>query len=406
MSLRYSDVYEEIKEARRFDDALEQGDWKTDLKTADWDRVISIASDALSHKTKDLQIAAWLTEALIREEGFGGLVTGLTLTKGLMESFWESLYPLMEDGDLEYRVAPLEFMNEKLWAITKQVPVTDPSKTDGYSWLKWQESREARSAEQGRLTVEEFNKAVSATPSAFYAATRDHLASCVDVFQALDAVTDEKFGRDAPRLTELGQAIDDCFQLVEHICKDRGLASSAGPDQTTESLSNRETEGRQDELSISSSETSQVYASIPLSASGLPSALVDASPWEQRLWDESVRLLGQSGIKKAMEKLLEASLNAPSIREQNRMKLLLARLSLEAGRYDLARPILEQLNTLIEELRLEQWESPVWVANVLGSLYQCLTSPEASDDDIYRANGLFQKLCTIDITRALAYKGQ
>jgi len=77
---------------------------------------------------------------------------------------------------------------------------------------------------------------------------------------------------------------------------------------------------------------------------------------------------------------------------------------LQAGRYDLARPVLEQLNTLVEELHLQQWESPVWVADVLGSLYQCLIGGDATDEDVYRANELFKKLCTIDITRALSYK--
>src|SRR5512133_3125058 len=86
--LRYTDTYEQIKEARRFDDPLDQGEWKTELKTADWDKVISLSIQVLSKKTKDLQIAAWLLEALTITEGFDGLAAGQNLMTGIMERFW------------------------------------------------------------------------------------------------------------------------------------------------------------------------------------------------------------------------------------------------------------------------------------------------------------------------------
>jgi type VI secretion system protein ImpA len=82
----------------------------------------------------------------------------------------------------------------------------------------------------------------------------------------------------------------------------------------------------------------------------------------------------------------------------------MARLCLKAERPDLARPIAEELHALIEELHLDRWESPVWIADVLDTLYQCLTVGEPSDDDMSRARGLFQKLCTTDVTKALNYK--
>ncbi len=202
--LRYTAVYEQIKEARRFDDPLDQGEWKTELKTADWDKVISLAGGALKGQTKDLQIAAWLLEALVITEGFRGLTTGLNLMTGLLDRFWETLYPLIEEGDLEYRVAPLEFLNEKISTTIRQAPVTDSAKTPGYSWLKWQESREVGyeadtrdkygDTDEGkkrrredliqerRLTAEEFDGAVNASPPAFYTALSGTLTDCLAAF--------------------------------------------------------------------------------------------------------------------------------------------------------------------------------------------------------------------------------
>ncbi|MBK9169620.1 MAG: type VI secretion system ImpA family N-terminal domain-containing protein [Bryobacterales bacterium] len=40
VSLRYDPVYDKIKEARREEEALNQGAWKTEFKVADWPLVI------------------------------------------------------------------------------------------------------------------------------------------------------------------------------------------------------------------------------------------------------------------------------------------------------------------------------------------------------------------------------
>ena len=84
--LRYI-VYDDIAEARREDDDYDRGDWQRDTKNADWSTVISLCSDALVNRTKDLQIAAWLTEALTITEGFEGLLTGLQIIRGFLENF-------------------------------------------------------------------------------------------------------------------------------------------------------------------------------------------------------------------------------------------------------------------------------------------------------------------------------
>ncbi len=68
-NLRYAPVYDKIKEARREDDDAPQGDWKRERKVADWPLAIKLISEALATKTKDLQLAAWLAEAMLNREG-------------------------------------------------------------------------------------------------------------------------------------------------------------------------------------------------------------------------------------------------------------------------------------------------------------------------------------------------
>src|SRR5919198_3115941 len=99
-NLRYSPIYDKIKEARREDDDAPLGDWQYQRKLADWPLVIKLASETIATKSKDLQLAAWLTEALLRKEGVAGLKEGLDLIRGLIENFWDGLYPEIEDGDV------------------------------------------------------------------------------------------------------------------------------------------------------------------------------------------------------------------------------------------------------------------------------------------------------------------
>ena len=90
------------------------GDWERPLKKADWNKVVSIAMEALSNRTKDLQVTAWLTEALIHIEGWVGLQQGLRATHGLINTFWDTLHPALDDGDPERRIAPLAWIATRL----------------------------------------------------------------------------------------------------------------------------------------------------------------------------------------------------------------------------------------------------------------------------------------------------
>src|SRR5258705_13352344 len=113
-NLRYAPVYDKIKEARRQDDDAPQGEWQRERKLADFKTVLKLGGDALATQTKDLQLGAWLTEAMLHQEGFAGLRQGLDLLHGLVEKFWDTLYPEIEDGELELRSAPLEWVGTRL----------------------------------------------------------------------------------------------------------------------------------------------------------------------------------------------------------------------------------------------------------------------------------------------------
>lgn len=72
-----------------------------------WRKVGEQASELLG-KTKDLRVAAWLTRAELATRGLPGLADGLKLIATLLETFWDSLYPMLDrdEGD-----DPIERMN-------------------------------------------------------------------------------------------------------------------------------------------------------------------------------------------------------------------------------------------------------------------------------------------------------
>jgi type VI secretion system protein ImpA len=225
-SLRYAPVSDKIKEARREDDDAPQGLWQFERKTADYAVVIKLAGEALATKSKDLQVAAWLTEAILRTEGFQGLKAGLELMKGLIEDFWDTLYPELDDGDAEMRAAPLEWLGTRMEPALRSVPLT----SKGANWFKFKESRavgyeaaadtdakvEARNAAiaEGKMSGEEWDGAVAATPKAFYAGMEETLDGILEVLESLSALGEEKFGDVAPSFGPMRTTVEEIRHTV------------------------------------------------------------------------------------------------------------------------------------------------------------------------------------------------
>jgi type VI secretion system protein ImpA len=225
-NLRYAPIYDKIKEARREEEDIVQGDWARERKVADWTLTIKLISEALATKTKDLQLAAWLTEALLRKEGIGGLQEGLALLRGMVEQFWETVYPELEDGDAEFRAAPLEWVGERLEKAVKNVPLTR-NKLD---WFQYKESRavgyeEAADTEEKqaaraqaitdkKVTGEVFDAGFNGTPKQFYVDLEGAYDATLESLQSLAASCDEKFGDFSPNFGKLREVLEEVRQTV------------------------------------------------------------------------------------------------------------------------------------------------------------------------------------------------
>ncbi len=289
--------------------------------------------------------------------------------------------------------------------------MTDPDKTQGFAWVNWQESRNVGDEQiaEGKLSAEEFDAAVASSSRAYYETLFENISRCVELFTVLDNMVDEKFGREAPRLAELKSSLDDSFNLVSTIVKEKRQAEPDPEEETVEDGA-----AHQEEALSPDGNTKilpgpdQISPPLPPAVAGpvgiyQVNRILGSAGIEEALWQEALTKLEKEGIRPALELLLGGSCSAQSVREKTNFRLLMARLCLKAQRPDLARPIVEELNTLIEDLQLARWESPIWLAEALGTLYQCLTADGSSEGDQDRAKEILTRLCTLDVTRAMEY---
>ncbi len=232
--------YDKLKEARRADEDLAQGEWVAERKVAQWPLARDLAVQVLKTKSKDLQVAGWLTEAAAHLHGFPGLTSGLELLKGLLDGFWESLYPPMEGGDLEERAGRLVWMNTYLPDVIRAIPVTATG-AGGYGWRHWQEAKDTdnlgrKSPEamkaalaDGKINSEIFGKAVAATPKSFYAGLYEEIGRCKEAVAALEKTVDERFGKDAPSFVRIREAVENGWKLASQIATEKGVLAVPSP---------------------------------------------------------------------------------------------------------------------------------------------------------------------------------
>ncbi len=246
--LTYASTYYDIKQARLSEDNLPQGEWKRETKNADWQKVIDIAVEALTHKTKDLQICVWLTEALTITQGFGGMRDGLKLIGKVQEDFWESLYPSidLEDADypLDARANAITNLN-KLAITLKELPLTHSVTGVNYSYRQWEESKQffipekledldldekrtiselkSRAEQENKITSEQWRIAKNGTRRHFYEELSVLVNECLIEAKQLDKIIDEKFADHTPGLSELGKSLEDIDELVHKLLNEKRL---------------------------------------------------------------------------------------------------------------------------------------------------------------------------------------
>ncbi len=328
-NLRYEKVYDQIKEARtEDDDTIPTGAWARSVKRADYNQVIKLAGEALANKSKDLQLAAWLTEAHVKKEGIGLIQPCLQLFRDLQEQFWDTLYPeIDEDGDAGMRATPIEWTANRVSAIIREAPIT----RDGLNYFQYKESRsigyeadaqynDAKTAQReqaitdGKPTAEEFDKSFNATPKSWYVNMEASIHSSLETMDELQVYCEEKYGDDGPAFGKLRTALEEVGQVVTGLLNEKRKTEpdAPAPEEAVEEEPEPEPEAAAEVES--SAEAAPAAVARPKSSKSLSAEPVDKDDAFARI-QACAKFLQRDNPSSPVAYMLQAALRFAETRE-------------------------------------------------------------------------------------------
>jgi type VI secretion system protein ImpA len=231
VSLRNTPAYDDIPRSLRTQEPGPGGAAQRDARKTDYRALIRITSDLLAKQSKDLDIAVWLTEALVREHRLPGLSEGLLLIQRLLESFWDTVYPALDDGDEGFRAKPINRLNTAFIALLPHLPITFdgrtvheynaaaevPSTQKADSSADLRKKRE-KALEDGIVSPEEIDRSVQTTSAQFYEEMAAEVQQARDAANLLQKACDERFRTDdRPILGKLLDQLDRVRVTVEAV---------------------------------------------------------------------------------------------------------------------------------------------------------------------------------------------
>ena len=197
-----------------------------------WRSIRELAVEALSLHSKDLEIGAWLTEALLRSDGLVGLTAGTRLMAGLAEDFWDELFPQPDEEGFATRLAPLSGLNgvgregTLLEPLRKVVLFQRPGDKSSFQFWRYEQSIDVAGSgdaerrqsfyDTGRVVpFETIEKEADHVGSAHFAQLHEKAAEAVAAWQTLSQVLDQRAGADAPPMSR----VRDLLERIQEVAK-------------------------------------------------------------------------------------------------------------------------------------------------------------------------------------------
>ncbi|MFH5926828.1 type VI secretion system protein TssA [Roseomonas xinghualingensis] len=225
-------LYFQLRDARAEARDIERQSEAADADEAppnQWRTVQSLAIRALTTGAKDLEVAAWLTEALVRTAGLQGLAMGATIIARLVNLYWDHLFPLPDEDGIETRVAPVAGLAGQGVDGTLMQPLRKTmlfSRPDGTPFGLWRyvatlelsgitdPDRRAARVEAGIVPFEEVEKEARIAGGAHWAALRAEVSAAMASWAEMSQALDEKAGADSPSTSR----VRDVLQLLLETC--------------------------------------------------------------------------------------------------------------------------------------------------------------------------------------------
>jgi type VI secretion system protein ImpA len=208
-----------------------------------WRPVATLAIGALKANSKDLEVATWLTEALVRIAGLRGLMAGASVIGGLVERFWDGVFPMPDEHGMETRLAAVAGLSGQGADGTLMQPLRKTSvfrRPDGLPFSLWQyqatlelsgisdPARRAQRIEAGIVPFESVEKEAHLAGATYWSAQRDSLVQVIAAWKEMERVLDEKAGPESPS----GNRVREVLELMLEISN--RFAPQDAPETTTD----------------------------------------------------------------------------------------------------------------------------------------------------------------------------
>jgi type VI secretion system protein ImpA len=234
--ISFSTDLDAIAHARRFDDpSLDQGEWVTELKEADWGFVVERCAALLASRSKDLRLAVWLAEANAKVNHFRGLGDAYLLLAGLCDQFWEGLYPLSDDGEYEQRIGNLSWLLSRTVQLVREMPVTEGDDS-AFSMLDFdvarlQEANPDKQATAGgrqgsSVRLAEMEAARRKSSLRFYNALLADAEHCMNALRQLEKSVDARLGVNGPAFSATREALANVLHAIRPLAQEGGVRSA------------------------------------------------------------------------------------------------------------------------------------------------------------------------------------
>ena len=286
---RLRDARSEARDAEKLTDA---GSPDAVDPTMLWRSVRDLAQKTLRETSKDLEVAAWLTEAMVRGYGLLGLAAGARTIAGLAEKYWDVVYPLQsEEYGLEDRMAPVQGLNGadgggSLMQPLNKIPLFDRPDGTPVAYYQYQSSEQMTTLDKARLEARikaggipfgDMEKEAR-LQQRHLAVVRTDARAALRAWEGMAKVLDEKAGTDSPSTSH----VRDLLRTLMSVANRYAPPEAAEPDPSSEA---EDDTAQQEDADMGTTDAVPVGRAAPgqiLNREGALKQLEELSAWFRR----------------------------------------------------------------------------------------------------------------------------
>jgi type VI secretion system protein ImpA len=193
---------------------------RTVISDPDWLGVCEKSIEIISIHSKDLCVAAWLTDALVRRDGIAGLRDGFRLVRELVERYWDTIHPAPQEGSYDDTTAILRsLIGAPLVSAIRSVPL---AKGNDCSFGDYRNAAKSNSQALGPIL-----EAVEETDAAFYVDLSADLQAASDELNRMCRLFMERCEEFAPNPSLVRSEIEECLNNLRTVAPDKLAAAAA-----------------------------------------------------------------------------------------------------------------------------------------------------------------------------------